>query len=134
MEAVIYGFIFGVISGCGIGGGSVLVPLLVLFMGVSQPVAQGVCLIAFLPSSIAALAIHIKNKNVDFKTGKAYILPGIIFAAVGSFIMRFISIDMLRRAFGVFLVIFAIYQAVSVNKSMNEEKRKGAFSIEKSKK
>ena len=66
MEAVIYGFIFGVISGCGIGGGSVLVPLLVLFMGVSQPVAQGVCLIAFLPSSIAALAIHINRESLHF--------------------------------------------------------------------
>lgn len=135
MEGVIYGFIFGIISGCGIGGGSVLVPLLVLFMGVEQPMAQGVCLIAFLPSALSALGIHIKNKNVDFKTGKIYILPGIIFAAIGSFAMRFISAGVLRRVFGIFLVVFAIYQAVSINKRINEEKRqeqKGALDIEKS--
>lgn len=122
MQAIIYGFIFGVISGCGIGGGSILIPLLVLFMGVSQPVAQGVCLIAFLPSSATALFIHIKNKNVDFKTGRAYIVPGLIFALIGSFLMRFVSVSMLRRAFGVFLVAFAVYQCISVSRIMKKER------------
>lgn len=122
MDAVFYGFLFGVISGCGIGGGSILVPLLVLFMGVSQPAAQGACLIGFLPSAIAALFIHVKNKNVDFKIGKSYIIPGVIFALLGSFAMRFVPTFLLKKGFGVFLVIFAIFQAVSVTRQINREK------------
>ena len=129
MEAVFYGFLFGIISGCGIGGGSILVPLLVLFMEVEQSVAQGVCLIAFLPSAISALVIHIKNKNVDFATGKSYILPGLVFAVAGSVVVRFVPVTMLRRGFGIFLVVFAVYQAVSVNKRLDEERN---VDIEKS--
>lgn len=120
MEAVFYGFLFGIISGCGIGGGSILVPLLVLFMEVEQSVAQGVCLIAFLPSAISALVIHIKNKNVDFATGKIYIIPGLVFAIAGSLGARFVSGTLLRRGFGVFLVVFAIYQAFGVTKTIEK--------------
>ena len=41
MILIIIGFLSGIISGMGIGGGAILIPALIFFEGVSQKIAQG---------------------------------------------------------------------------------------------
>ena len=65
---IIIGLLGGVIGGMGMGGGTLLIPLLTIFAGMEQHAAQALNLIAFVPMSVVALGIHIKNKLVDFKT------------------------------------------------------------------
>ena len=48
----------GVLGGMGMGGGTALIPLLTVFCGVEQGVAQGVNLLSFLPMSVLALTVH----------------------------------------------------------------------------
>ena len=70
MEFVWYGvagIISGVLGGMGMGGGTILIPLLSIFYAVSQHTAQATNLISFIPMSVIALIIHLKNKLVDFK-------------------------------------------------------------------
>ena len=43
------GFVSGLFGGMGMGGGTVLIPVLTLFFGVEQHIAQATNLIAFLP-------------------------------------------------------------------------------------
>ena len=51
------GILGGVLGGMGMGGGTVLIPLLTIFCGVEQGAAQGVNLLSFLPMSL--LAAHL---------------------------------------------------------------------------
>ena len=64
---ILFGMLGGLIGGMGMGGGTILIPLLTLFLNVPQLQAQTINLISFIPMAIVSLIIHIKNKLVDFK-------------------------------------------------------------------
>ena len=55
------GFFSGIISGMGIGGGTILIPALLFLTEVNQQQAQGVNLIYFIPTAVMALITHRKN-------------------------------------------------------------------------
>ena len=55
------GFAGGVLGGMGLGGGTLLIPLMTLLAGVPQKTAAAVNLIAFVPMAAIALAVHAKN-------------------------------------------------------------------------
>ena len=64
---ILFGFIGGVLGGMGMGGGTLLIPLLTIGLKLSQQNSQAIKLLAFLPMSIIALIIHTKNKLVNYK-------------------------------------------------------------------
>lgn len=94
----------------GIGGGTILIPTLVFFLGVEQQIAQSVNLLSFIPLSIVAIITHLKSKNIDIKVALYLIIPGLIGAALGSLIAVSLSSNYLKKIFGVFLLIMGIYQ------------------------
>ena len=110
MLNVIIGFASGIISGMGIGGGAVLIPALIMIEGISQHMAQGINLTYFIPTAIISLIVHIKNKNVEFKT--AWIIGGcgVVGAIVGSMVAVSMNGDVLRKVFGAFLFGVGIYE------------------------
>ncbi len=110
MLAVIIGFISGIISGMGIGGGAILIPALIFIKNVTQQTAQGINLVYFLPTAIAALIMHIKNKNIDIKTALWVGLSGVLGAIAGSYIAGRLGDNILRKMFGVFLLFIGIYE------------------------
>lgn len=55
------GFFTGILSAWGIGGGTLLLLVMTLFLGVDQLSAQGINLLYFLPTAAMALAEHKKN-------------------------------------------------------------------------
>ena len=57
MLNIITGFLSGIISGMGIGGGAILIPALTIFAGVSQKTAQGINLTYFINTSILIFII-----------------------------------------------------------------------------
>ena len=58
---LLLGFLGGIPAGMGMGGGTVTIPLLLLFGGVPQKIAQSANLFAFLPTGACALNVHMKN-------------------------------------------------------------------------
>lgn len=60
---MIAGFLAGVISGMGMGGGIILIPVLTLLLGFDQKQAQGMNLFFFIPTAVLALVVHIKKKG-----------------------------------------------------------------------
>ena len=116
MKLIIIGFLSGIISGMGIGGGTILIPSLVLFSGLAQQQAQGINLIVFLPIAIVALITHKKEGNIDLKFTKLIVLGGIIGAVFGSIFATKISPLSLRKYFGIFLLIIGIYEFFKKNK------------------
>ena len=58
--SLLAGAVTGVLSGFGIGGGTLLLIYMTAFAGVPQNLAQGVNLLYFLPTAATALPAHIK--------------------------------------------------------------------------
>lgn len=92
------------------GGGTILILCLSIFLGIDQKMAQATNLIFFIPTSIAAIYVNIKEKKINFKIAKIIILWGIIGAVIGAVIAQKINVDLLRRLFGIFLAIIAIHE------------------------
>ena len=110
MTNILIGFASGIISGMGIGGGAILIPLVTIFEGVSQQIAQGINLTYFIPTAIIATFVHIKNKSIDLKTAAVLGISGLPGAIIGSFFATAIQGDTLRRMFGFFLLLVGIYE------------------------
>lgn len=106
--AVVIGVLTGIISGFGIGGGSLLVLYLTLFTQASQYTAGGINLLYFIGCAPAALVGHLRNKMVDFKTALWCILSGIATAIPVSLLADGLDTDLLRRLFGILLLYVGI--------------------------
>ncbi len=122
MIVVLIGLVAGIVSGMGIGGGTILIPALVFFIKPEQHVAQSVNLLFFIPTAIVALVIHIRNKNVDFKTGIPILLLGLGGAVIGSNIALSMDGSVLRKIFGVFLLAMGIYEIFGKTKAKKHMK------------
>ena len=105
--------ISGTVAALGMGGGTVLILLLSIFSEFNQHLIQGTNLIFFIPTSITAIYINIKNKRINYKKSGIIIFSGIIGAIIGSrFSFRFESSN-LRKYFGVFLLFIAFFEIYS---------------------
>ncbi len=106
----------GIISGMGIGGGTILIPALIILFNISQQIAQGVNLISFIPTAAVAVITHIRNKNILLKLSVLLICGGLFGAVLGSILASSISSPVLRKLFGIFLFIMGIYEIISKKK------------------
>lgn len=111
---VVFGVIGGLIGGMGMGGGTLLIPLLTLFGGVTQRVAQSLNLITFLPMAIVALIVHAKNRLLDYKRAGLIIVPAVVGAIVGAVVTNKTGDGVLRLCFAIFLIILGVAQIVSI--------------------
>ena len=96
------GLVSGIVGGMGMGGGTLLIPILTIFLSFKQKSAQAINLLVFIPMSLVALVIHIKNKLVDFKVGIPIIISGVAFSVVGSYLASILSNKLLQKIFAVF--------------------------------
>ena len=88
--------------------------LLTTFGSVEQHVAQGTNLVFFIPTCIISIIINLKNKNIQRKTAKTISLAGIIGAIIGSVISINMNINLLKKFFGYFLLLIAIFEFYSL--------------------
>lgn len=102
------GFFAGIISGMGIGGGTILIPALLFLTELNQQQAQGVNLIYFIPTALIALMTHRKNGTLDLRTAKPLALFGLIGAAAGAFLAVALASELLQKLFGAFLLLMGI--------------------------
>ena len=119
---ILAGFISGIVGGMGMGGGTLLIPVLTIFLSFAQKSAQAINLLAFIPMSIFALIVHIKNKLVDFKVGISIIIMGVFFSVGGSVLANSLSNEFLRKVFGVFLLLVGLNQIIQTIISLKKNK------------
>ena len=106
---LLLGFLGGIPAGMGMGGGTVTIPLLLLFGGVPQKIAQSANLFAFLPTGACALNVHIKNGLLQKDNAVKNAIPALVAAAAGSLLALALPAEFLRKTFGLFLVILALF-------------------------
>ncbi|NLK17858.1 MAG: sulfite exporter TauE/SafE family protein [Clostridiales bacterium] len=117
------GLLAGIIGGMGMGGGTLLIPMLTVFFGVGQHAAQAVNLVSFIPMSAAALFIHMKNELIDYKKALIIIAPALASAVGGSFLAKSTRGEALGRFFGGFLIILAALQIITFIANKKKEKK-----------
>lgn len=124
MKEIIIGIVSGIVSGTGMGGGTILIFLLTFMCGIEQHIAQATNLIFFIPTSIVAIIVNIKNKNIKFKISTIISIFGILGAIVGANISIHTDVNRLRKFFGIFLAVIAIHEIYTIIKE-NKKIRKG---------
>lgn len=109
--SLVVGVVAGVLSGLfGIGGGIVIVPALILFLGFTQHKAQGTSLAALLlPVGALGAWKYYQEKNVDISSAIPIALGLLAGALAGANIASSLDPVTMRKVFSVFLVGIAIY-------------------------
>ena len=119
MFEIVIGVISGIVSGTGMGGGTILIFLLTFFCGIEQHIAQATNLIFFIPTSLIAIIV---NKNVNIKLGLIIAVYGILGAIVGANVSMHLDMKSLRKYFGIFLLVVSVHEIYSIIKQYKKEK------------
>lgn len=104
------GIATGIFSGLGIGGGSLLILYLTTFGGVNQAMAAGINLLYFISCASVALLGHIRSQTIRWSIALKCIMGGVPTAIFVSIITKGMDVDLLRRLFGIFLLIIGIHE------------------------
>ena len=96
--AVLAGLVCGVLSGFGIGGGSLLMVWMTAVLSMEQKAAQGINLLYFLPTAVCWKAVV-----PAALAGCAAAVPGALLAAS-------LEMELLRKLFGGFLIAVGLVE------------------------
>lgn len=114
--SVLIGVLCGVISGLGIGGGSLLMIWLTAVLAMEQRAAQGINLLYFLPTAAAGLFFHAKNKLVRWDLVLPAAVCGCLTAAGAAWLAQVVEVSLLRKGFGAFLIVVSILELKKAKK------------------
>ncbi len=113
---LVVGAATGVLSGFGVGGGTLLLVYMTAFAGVEQRLAQGINLLYFLPAGLLALPAHVKNGYVEKPALLPAIGTGLICAALSAWAATAIEVGLLRKCFGGFLIAVGLMELLGKEK------------------
>lgn len=102
------GALAGVLSGFGVGGGSLLMIYMTTLAHVEQHMAQGINLLYFLPTAGAALVTHVKERTIERRVLLPAIVSGLICAALGAYLAQLVDTTLLRKVFGALLLCVGV--------------------------
>ncbi len=102
------GAVLGFLSGLGIGGGSLLILWLTLVLQMPHDLAATVNLMFFVPSALIACLFRFKQGKLDIKRILPALIAGCAGAALFSMVSARIDTDLLRKPFGILLLVTGI--------------------------
>ena len=114
--SIIVGIIFGFLSGLGVGGGSLLIIWLTLVIGTEHHLARIINLLFFIPSAIISTLFRRKQGALPFLKFLPAIVGGCIAAGIFSVISKNIDISILRKLFGILLLLTGVRELFYKNK------------------
>lgn len=106
--AGVAGLVCGVLSGLGIGGGTLLMVWMTAVMDMEQRMAQGINLLYFLPTAVCALIFHIKNRLIRWRVVLPAVITGCLSAAGAALLATSVDASLLRKLFGGFLIFVGL--------------------------
>ncbi|MDE6276393.1 MAG: sulfite exporter TauE/SafE family protein [Clostridia bacterium] len=105
---IVAGIVGGIIGGMGMGGGTLLIPILTIFLDIPQKNAQSINLVAFIPMAIIVTIINIKRKGIDYKSVFLVATPALITSVISALLVKKISSKALSIGFAIFLIILGV--------------------------
>lgn len=98
----------GILSGFGVGGGTLLLIYLTAAANLPQQLAQGINLLYFLPAAATALPSHLKNGYIERSALLPAISSGLLCAGAAAWLATSLNTELLHRCFGGFLICVGI--------------------------
>ncbi|SBT39291.1 sulfite exporter TauE/SafE family protein [Micromonospora auratinigra] len=109
-RVVLDGIVVGLVTGLvGAGGGFLVVPALALLGGLPMPVAVGTSLVVIAMKSFAGLAGYLSSVQINWGLALAVTAAAIVGSFLGGRLAGRIPADLLRKAFGWFVVVMGIF-------------------------
>ena len=99
------GALTGILSGWGIGGGSLLMLYMGAVRGIGQQAVQGINLAYFLPVSAGALVGHIKSGLIEKNAFLITASSGVASAVLAASLANVIDAGVMQKFFGAFMLI-----------------------------
>ncbi len=110
--SILIGFIVGaatgILSGYGIGGGTLLILYLTAVTSLPQRTAQGINLLYFIACAPPSLYYHIKNGIIKIRPSLYAAAAGILTSAGAAYLASLVNVSLLRRLFGLMLICIGI--------------------------
>lgn len=113
------GAVTGILSGFGIGGGSLLILWLTMAEGIGQYTAAGINLLYFLFCAPPALISHFRHQLIDRRAALWCAVAGCLSSPIASLAAATISGDWLRRLFGILLLALALKELTAGRQRKN---------------
>jgi uncharacterized membrane protein YfcA len=108
LKLAVTGTAAGLFSGLfGVGGGTVIVPLLVLWLGYDERRATGTSLAAIVLISLMATLTQGAYGNVDVVKGALVGVPAIAGVVLGTWIQQRVDTDTIGLLFAILLLVVA---------------------------
>ncbi|WUR62530.1 sulfite exporter TauE/SafE family protein [Micromonospora chokoriensis] len=106
LDGVVVGLVTGLV---GAGGGFLVVPALALLGGLRMSVAVGTSLVVIAMKSFAGLAGYLSSVHIDWGLAAAVTAAAVVGSLVGGRLTARIPADILRKAFGWFVVVMGVF-------------------------
>ena len=94
----------GILSAWGVGGGTLLLLVMTLFLDVAPSDARWINLLYFLPTAGAGLLFHRKGGLLNRQALRSAVPCGLAAAALGAWLAVSLDMEVLRKPFGVYLL------------------------------
>lgn len=108
VSALLIGCVLGALAGIGVGGGSLLMLWLTLVLHMPYADARMLNLLFFLPCAITATVIRWRDGAVPYQKIWPAIVAGCVSGAVFSFVGQQMDVDIIKKGFGLLLLITGI--------------------------
>lgn len=112
----------GVLSSWGVGGGTLLLVVMTLFLGVGHREAQAINLLFFLPTAAISLYFHREKGFLDRESFRQAAVPGAAASLAGALVSMAVDVSLLRKPFGLFLLYSGASMLLSARKKRPGEK------------
>ena len=108
LRLAVIGTLAGLFSGLfGVGGGAIIVPLLVLWLGLGERAATGTSLAAIVVIAAVATAVHGAYGNVHLREGMLVGVPAVAGVLIGTELQQRISTKAISLIFAAMLTLVA---------------------------
>lgn len=108
VQLLLLGLVAGVAGGMfGIGGGAIMVPAMVLWLGLDQKLATGTSLaVQLLPIGLFGVLVYYRHNNLNLKYAAVIALGTVLGYLIGAVFANqpYVSSELMKKLYGVFLL------------------------------
>lgn len=109
LPLILIGLAAGLLSGFfGIGGGTIIVPALTLWLGMNQKLAAGTSVAAILPTAVVGAITYALLGNVDWMAALCLAVGIVVGAQLGSYLLAKLPVTAIQWAFMIFLLVVIV--------------------------
>lgn len=109
IKLLLIGLVIGLVNGLfGSGGGTIAVPALVFILGLTQHKAHATAISIIFPLSLVSTFLYFRHGVLNLKIASIVAAGGIIGSYIGAKNLKKVPDNILRKVFGIFMIIAAI--------------------------